>query len=457
MKRYAIGFLIALVTALEAFAAPANTTFTYPPWKHTWGVRRATPTKLRIFVGNKTKFNDPQGLVCVRLEAWENPETTADDDEVTVYGVNSGDNCIIYNRSMYSLGIYGLDADHEHFNRPWGITADSQGNVFVVDRGNSRIVRLFNPGDGLVYVNEFGHVGTKSGEFIDPRGIAMDTEERLYITDNSLDRITVTDMLGHAIDLWVGFSGPDGIAVIGPADTCSYYRDSFAVIIDSLHQRITKTDLSGQIIARIRTDELGIEEAHLNYAVIDYNSNIILTDSKNGCLIKLDKDLNLLTIFGKLGLKDYQFDEPRGIALNRYLGQLFVAERQGAQYFWVAVDVRDFTAYVKISGKWKDLIVDFFLTEPALAEIDVMDKSGHFLARIANNRRFPSGHTHLSWSMNIPDRSPDGKPLPALPKKYTRGKLLPPGKYTLRARFRAVYSSREHFTREAEADFEVGN
>lgn len=449
------GFIIVLLIAIEGFSAPRNTTFIYPPWKHTWGVRRATPTKLRIFVGNKTKFNNPQGLACVRLSVWEDTSTISDDDEVTVYGVNSGDNCIIYNRSMFSIGVYGLDSDHEHFNRPWGIAADSRGNVYVVDRGNARIVKLYNTGKELVYVTEFGGHGTEPGDYVDPRGIAVDLDERLYVTDHSLDRITVLDMSGNVVDIWDDFSGPDGIAVIGPGDTSSFYREGFVVVVDSLHQRIRKLGLDGRIILQSDAGAFGLMEAHLGYTVIDYFSNVILTDSRNGCLLKIDRDLNLLSIFGEPGRKDYQFDEPRGIAMNRYLGQLFVAERLGAQYYWIAVDVGELEAHVKVTGKWKDLSVDFFLTESAFAEMDVIDNSDRFLARIANNRRFPSGRTHLSWGMRLPETSSDGKSLPALPKRYTRGEVLPPGKYKIRARFRAVYSSREHFAKEVETVFEV--
>ncbi len=99
--QYVIALIILSLSCVKFIYAEKNTSYIYPPWRHTWGVVRATPFKLRLFLGNKTKFNDPQGLACVRLLSWEDTPPTADDAEITVYGVHSGHNCIVYHRSMY--------------------------------------------------------------------------------------------------------------------------------------------------------------------------------------------------------------------------------------------------------------------------------------------------------------------------------------------------------------------
>ena len=72
------------------------TTLVFPTFLHTYGIRKATRFHLFLFTQNKVKFNDPQGLAVVRLDSWEDTTTTGDDDEVTVYGVNSWQNNIIY-------------------------------------------------------------------------------------------------------------------------------------------------------------------------------------------------------------------------------------------------------------------------------------------------------------------------------------------------------------------------
>jgi len=439
-----------------AAADDRNTTYIYPPWKHTWGVVRATPFKLRLFVGGKTKFNDPQGIAVARLNAWEDTTRVGDDDEITAYGVNSGGNCIIYNRSMFSLGIYGLDPDHVKFNRPWGIAADSKGRVYVVDRGNSRVVRLYNPGKGLHFVAFLGGPGDEPGRFIDPRGVAIDSRGVIYVTDAALGRVTLFNDSGEVIDIWSGFDGPDGIAVVGPGERWSYRPgQTFAVVIDSLHQRVRKLSLDGEPLAETTADDWGGNEAFLAYVTLDYHNQLIITDKRNGCLHKLDADLNYLTRFGRPGNGDYEFDEPRGVSIYRRFGQLIVAERSGAQYLWVAVDVPRFEARVVTDSIWRDLNIDFELTEPAFCEMDVLDGLGRLTARLTTKRRFPTGRGHLAWNLRVPKGSPFSRANPSLPLDYKPGEPLPDGEYVIRGRFRATYSSREYFSRDVSTRFKL--
>jgi hypothetical protein len=99
----------------------------------------------------------------------------------------------------------------------------------------------------------------------------------------------------------------------------------------------------------------------------------------------------------------------------------------GAQYLWVAVDVRDFKAGVVEDSLWRDLHIDFRLTEPAFCEMEVLDSFGRTVTNISTRRRFPVGDGHMSWSMLIP-QSPTAKIQPTkLPQDYSPGKLLPQG------------------------------
>lgn len=455
LLKYLVCLCVAVLVGCPGETRTAqNTSYIYPPWKHTWGVRRATTFKLRVFLGNKTKFNNPQGVACVRLDAWEDSTVTGDDDEVTVYGVNSGDNCIIYNKSMYSLDIYGLEKNHEKLNNPWGIAADRHGNVYVADRGNSRVVRLFNPGDTLQYIASLGGFGDGVGMFIDPRGVALDTRGRVYVTDAELGRITVFDDSGQVVDSWQGFLEPDGIAVIGPDEPWVFHRgDEFIIVVDSLHQRIRKLSLDGRLEAEVNAASIPGDGNYFGMPEIDYHSQVLITDKNNGCIHKFDRKMNYITKFGKTGSGDYEFDEPRGISIYRRLGQLFIAERGGAQYLWVAVDVPEFSAKVRSDSVWHDLDVDFFLSEPAFCTLELFDSYGRFLTRIVNKRLFQTGKQHLAWQMKIPTSVTGDKPSTELPAGFSQGELLPNGNYELRGKFRAMYSSREHYEREVTAKF----
>jgi len=451
---------IFFLSGISLVYAEKNTSYIYPPWKHTLGITRATPFKLRLFLGNKTKFDDPQGIACVRLLAWEDSTTKSDDDEVTVYGVNSGDNCIVYNKSMLGLKVYGLDDEHIRFNKPWGIAADEHGNVYVADRGNSRVIHLINTGKNLEYSATIGSYGEEEGMFIDPRGVALDSDGKVYVSDAATGIISVFNNEGEMLQNWHGFIEPDGIAVIGPNEKWSYRRkNAFIIVIDSLHQRINKVNFDGEILVSTSAAEIyadiNIDNPYFGFATIDYHSQILISDRNNSCIHKFNADLNFITSFGEAGKKDYQFDQPRGIANYRKFGQTFVLERKGAQYYWVGVDVNYLKSKVRTETNWSDLEIDFELTEPALCQLDILDSYGRLIAKVLNNRRYPVGKTHLSWALRIPIGSSVNNSNEQLPSQYMKGSPFPPGDYILQGRFKAIYSSREFFEREIKSNFTI--
>ncbi|HMA65452.1 MAG TPA: hypothetical protein VKO63_09645, partial [Chitinispirillaceae bacterium] len=155
----------------------------FPPYYHSYGIRKATPGHLFMILKGATKFDDPQGLATARLDSWEDPTVKKDDDEVVVYGVNSGRHQIIYNTSMYALALYGEKGSSDgRFLYPKGIAANSKGDVYVADSGNNRIVRLFNPKKGLLWVTA---LKTESGSdsMNGPIRVAIDETGGVYATD----------------------------------------------------------------------------------------------------------------------------------------------------------------------------------------------------------------------------------------------------------------------------------
>ena len=133
-----------LIYSLLLITAIDSETLVFPPYGHSYGIRHAKPAHLFMLLGPRTFFDDPQGLATTRLEAWEDTTTKKDDDEVVVYGVNSGRHQIIYNTSMWTLGLYGEKGEGIDQFAIKGVAAD-QRNVYVADSGNNRVVHLLIP------------------------------------------------------------------------------------------------------------------------------------------------------------------------------------------------------------------------------------------------------------------------------------------------------------------------
>jgi hypothetical protein len=110
-------------------------------------------------------------------------------------------------------------------------------------------------------------------------------------------------------------------------------------VTDSAHSRLWRLDPeSGQPQAVRRVRDLGRDRAEFYDVAIDYYANVYTSD-RGGRLHKFDRGLEPLLSIGKRGTGEHEFDEPRGIGLYRRFGQMFVAERAGAQYLWIGTDV----------------------------------------------------------------------------------------------------------------------
>jgi len=445
-----------LLTADDDHQYPS--TYVFPAYKHTYGIRKAGPTELFLFMGLRVKFRNPQGLACVRLEAWEDPNTPHDDDEVTVYGVNSGQNNIIYNSSMWGLGVYWGERDEEKLNAPNGICANRLGDVYIADSGNHRIVRLFNPGNELNFVSAIGSEGGAPGQFRYPKQVAMDPVGNIYVSDTGNSRIQVFDKDNKLIKIFAQngeILSPDGIAVAHSLERHRYRADNFIIIIDSLDQRINKFNPDGKLLGRLNTASIGYTNARLEYVVLDYYNQIHITDAQNHCIHKFDKELNYICSFGSKGDDDYQFEEPRGITMYRRFGQIFIAEKSGAQYYWIGTDIKDLAFF----DRENSVMFNFFLTEPSYVFADIYDSDGRFVKRIADKQfLYPAGKHKIFWNLRlsrkVPEQHVDEEVM--LSSRASPGSFVPFGKYMLHIMAEATYSSRTYFMKHKKLPFSAG-
>ena len=66
------------------------------------------------------------------------------------------------------------------FKNPRGIAVDSDDNIYVADSGNSQIKKFDSHGKFLI---SWGSSGTGNGQFISPSGIAVDSSDNVYVVD----------------------------------------------------------------------------------------------------------------------------------------------------------------------------------------------------------------------------------------------------------------------------------
>ena len=428
------------VISLVNGAERGGTTLVTPPWTHCLGLHKVTQFHLDIYSGYREKFNDPEGICCVKLASKDNPGTSHDDDELTVYGVNSGACDIIYNKSLTSIGIVGRPGNGEmEFRNPLALTGDKDGNLYVADTGNNRIVHLRYAEDGLVWV---GEIRGPAGELLrSPSGVCL-SGGLLYVADTGNNRIIVlgTDgSLVKSLDIKTKDASlfrPYAISAVTEGDEFLYYGDHFLVITDSLGGRLWQVSPEGKTLGLVRRSGLG-GSGSFDHVAIDYYGNIYVTDREAGRIHKFDRHFGYLLAIGEPGKGAGEFDEPRGIAIYRRFGQIFVTERAGAQYFWVGTDLIRFSAENLVfdtERKRCSVEVSFLLTECSTISLVLRDDQGKDRFTILPDYILPPAKFARRIEVECPDAA-------------TLAKCT----LSLVARAKPTYSSRAYLTVERES------
>ncbi len=372
-------------------------------------MHRVTQVHLTVRAGFGAKFDDPQGLAAVKMNSEDDTTTTKDDDELTVFGVNAGQNQIIYNTSLSAIAFYGSAGDGiAEFRSPTGITADRNGHVVVADTGNDRLHVLQYHDDRLHHVR-FLRVSHDGKRLLRPTGVALEAGE-LYVCDPNHARILVLDLQGAvrrvlapAKDGEPLLQQASAVAAIRARADFNFFGEDFITVVDSGHARLVQLAHDGRVLAVRRVRELGPQAREFAYVAIDYHANVYCSDG-SGRLHKFDRNLRTLLSIGRPGKDEFMFDEPRGIGLYRRFGQLFVAERAGAQYLWTGADVFTPSLVDLVQGNdgaWNG-VVRYFLTEYARVQLELVDAQDRTVVVVQKSRWQAAGPVTTPVSFRLP-------------------------------------------------------
>lgn len=452
------------------------TTLVYPPFRHA-PVHKATAVHLFAFMAiiGRTDItpSDPQGIAVTRLSATDDPDNRNDDDDLTAYVLNSGQNCVLYNSSIQSLDVYEGRSRRQKLKNPIGIAATPAGDVWITDTGHDRVVRLFNNGVYLEFRADFGKKGPAPGQFADPHGIAVDMAGNIYVADTGNDRVQVFDAdfkplyqitsVSDTADMKKSLFRPEAIAVADAGDPDLYYKESYIVVGDLNNTRIRKFSMNGDFIAGVNSTDYGYQKAYLTSLAVDRYGNVWATDKLNHCIHKFDRNLNYLTTFGHIGEDDGEFFEPRSIAIGRKFGQVFIIDKYSAQYYHIGTDIYN----VKISMPDSSVYFDFFLTETSKVSALVYDERDQPVCLLASRQLLHPGHNQFIWNRIKYPSAPRRNRLPLL--YPTKDSILaawpdtaalndsvayyPSGLYKIHFEAKTTYVYSRYFTKTLDVEF----
>ena len=187
---------------------------------------------------------------------------------------------------------------------PYGVAVGVSGNLYIADRDNHRIRRVDGAGTIITVAGTgesgFGGDGGPAVEaqLVEPRGVAVDEADNLYIADTGNHRIRRVDASG-TITTVAGIGGAYDSGGSGPAaEAVLHYPQGVAVdgagnlyIADTENHRIRRVDVSGTLTTIAGTGQGGYSgdgglaaTAQLNYptgVAVDESGNVYVADSRN--------------------------------------------------------------------------------------------------------------------------------------------------------------------------------
>ncbi|MGI9202569.1 MAG: peptidyl-alpha-hydroxyglycine alpha-amidating lyase family protein [Woeseiaceae bacterium] len=116
---------------------------------------------------------------------------------------------------LMRLGKEGVAGDGtDVFNKPSDMLVAPNGDIFVADGhdagGNNRIIKFDKDGQ---YLTQWGSTGGDHGQFRDPHALAMDSQGRLFVGDRGNSRLQIFSQSGEWISTWTQFGRPSGLFI----------------------------------------------------------------------------------------------------------------------------------------------------------------------------------------------------------------------------------------------------
>lgn len=116
---------------------------------------------------------------------------------------------------LMRLGKEGVAGDGtDVFNKPSDVLVASNGDIFVADGhdavGNNRIMKFDKDGN---YLMQWGELGGDHGQFRDPHALTMDSEGRLFVADRGNSRLQIFTQDGEHVATWTQFGRPSGLYI----------------------------------------------------------------------------------------------------------------------------------------------------------------------------------------------------------------------------------------------------
>ena len=221
---------------------------------------------------------------------------------------------------------FGADIGGRGFHLPVDISVRADGRVYVINRSPMHRLGIRVGICDLLHgwYGEFGSDGKAEGQFTGPAAITHDSNDRIYVADEELNRITVFNPDGGFESKW-GELGTEPGQINGPS-ALKVTSDGNLLLVDHLNNRIQKMTLDGQYLSHWGSKGIAEGQFNLPWGIdTDNDENVYVADWRNDRIQRFSEDGKFIDMYGSSGSDDGLFNRPSDVAVDQD-GFIYVAD-----------------------------------------------------------------------------------------------------------------------------------
>ena len=207
-------------------------------------------------------------------------------------------------KTVFSFGKFG--SGDGMFGDPWGVAVTDRDEIVVADNKNNRIQVFDSYG---TFLRSFGCKGNHPGEFSSPRGIAIDKDRKIFVSDNH--KVQIYSWEGEYLGSFDDkgnreskLSFPWGL---------SFDNKGNVIVADHGNRLIKIFTPDGRFVMKIGAQNLLGLPAHC----VQSDGYFIVSDKGKDCVKVFNSEGRFLYSFGKEGEGDGEFNSPCGLSVTQ--------------------------------------------------------------------------------------------------------------------------------------------